>query len=307
MNNKEFNRNVCFTFFEDYRKTAKELEEDFGKEIVADYYNTIIDYALYGIEPELKGAIKYIWHTTKASINKSIERRSGGFRENIEQTEKVLKYKEENPKATQREIAEATGISLGKVNKVLNASSSSDTNANTNSVSTSDTIREREHEHCSRSTEEQTKEKKRVLEDLSDEELENAIKDYNNKVKYLDIQKKYNLKDKVTKDTIRKMESILKQRVAKEKNEKTISIIKTELQSNPTLINDVAACFGLSRKEFESIVPTLSVSLGAIYNHFKDEDKDWKEYYNNPDNETYIGNKTYLEFIQNIIKASVTS
>lgn len=153
-----FKRNVCFTFFEDYRLTAKDLEADFGKEVVADYYNAIIDYALYGNEPDLKGTLKYIWHTTKSTIDKSIERRSNGFtRENTKQTEIIKDYKKNHPDATQREIAEATGISIGKVNKVLknnkddNSNSNTITNSNTNTITNTTNEREREHnrEHVS--------------------------------------------------------------------------------------------------------------------------------------------------------------
>lgn len=154
MKEKNFKRNICFTFFEDYRLSAKEIEADFGKEVVADYYNAIIDYALYGNEPELKGVLKYTWHTTKSTIDRSIERRANGFsRENTVQTDVVKKYKEEHPNATQREISKATGVSTGKVNKVLkniNGSSNSNTNSDTNSYSNSSS--EREHEQSSYSS-----------------------------------------------------------------------------------------------------------------------------------------------------------
>lgn len=175
--NKEFDRSVCFTFFEDYRKTAKELEADFGKETVADYYNAIIDYALYTAEPELKGPLKYIWPTTKTTIDKSIDRRSNGFKENIEQTEKIIKYKKENPDATQREIAEATNTSLGKVNKVLQdayAISSSNSNSNTN------TCNEREH-----------REHEREHREHEDDDIKLAVIEcYIQKYKYSQIQTK---------------------------------------------------------------------------------------------------------------------
>lgn len=170
MSNKEFNRSVCFTFFEDYRKTAIEIENDFGKEAVCDYYNAIIDYALYEIEPELKGVLKYTWHTTKTTIDSSVNRRASGFREDTEATEKILEYKRQNPNATQREIADATNTSVGKVNKALKSlnntpnpdtntdtSSSSDSNTYPNSItntsSNTNTIREREREHAHASPE----------------------------------------------------------------------------------------------------------------------------------------------------------
>ncbi len=308
MSNKEFNRNVCFTFFEDYRKTAKEIEEDFGKEAVADFYNAIIDYALYEIEPELKGVLKYTWHTIKTTIDKNVEKRSSGFRENTEQTEKILKYKEENPKATQREIAEATGVSLGKVNKVLKASSitSSITNTitNTSSSSSSNTIREHEHEHEEKK--EEKREKERDLEDLTDEELNNLLRKFRGRESYANLKKEFHLANGVLdKELSSKIESILAQRAAKAKNREAMTTIKSELQTNPKLIDDIANLLSLSREEVKTIIPTLSVSLEAVYNHFKNDDIDWKAYYENLENETYVGNKTYLEFIQSIIKTNI--
>lgn len=249
MNKKEFNRNICFTFFEDYRKTAKEIEEDFGKEAVADFYNAIIDYALYEIEPELKGVLKYTWHTIKTTIDKNVEKRSSGFRENTEQTEKILKYKEENPKATQREIAEATGVSLGKVNKVLKASSitSSITNTITNTSSSSNTIREHEHEHEEKK--EEKREKERDLEDLTDEELESIISDYSKKVSYKATRERLNLNRQVTKDTHKEVESILAQRAAKARYKETVDTLGFDLDSNVTL--DMAYHFATEILKFK--------------------------------------------------------
>lgn len=117
---KEFDRSMCFTFFEDYFLTAKEIEADLGCKEALEYYNAIISYALYGDNPELKGAIKYIWPTTKSNIDRSIDSRKRSFNgEDIEMTEKVLKYKKSHQEASQREIAEACGCSLHKVNNVL--------------------------------------------------------------------------------------------------------------------------------------------------------------------------------------------
>ena len=149
----EFKRNICFSFFEDYRLAAKEIENDFGKEPVADYYNAIIDYALYGKEPNLTGVIKYVWPTTKTTIDKSIERRAVGFgKSNEDKTNAILMYLEQHPGASQREIAKETGISLGKVNSVLkniHTDSDSNTCSNTcsNSITNTNTSYEREREH----------------------------------------------------------------------------------------------------------------------------------------------------------------
>ena len=64
-----------FKFSEDYRLTAKEIEKDYGKEVVADFYNSIIDYALYETEPILNGPIKYAWPTLKVVIDRSMARK----------------------------------------------------------------------------------------------------------------------------------------------------------------------------------------------------------------------------------------
>lgn len=145
----EFKRNICFSFFEDYRLVAKEIENDFGKEPVADYYNAIIDYALYEKEPNLTGVIKYVWPTTKTTIDKSIERRAIGFgKSNEDKTNAILMYLEQHPDATQREIARETGISLGKVNSVLkNTRIDSNSNSCSNSITNTNTSDEREREH----------------------------------------------------------------------------------------------------------------------------------------------------------------
>lgn len=241
--NKVFERNVCFTFFEDYRLTAKELEDDFGKEIVADYYNAIIDYALYEQEPELKGTIKYVWHTTKTTIDKSVERRSNAFgKADVETTKKILQYKENHPEATQRKIAEAVGCSPGKVNKVLkDYSSNTYSNSNTDTNSSSNTCNEREREHVSLSSDEgkpsldvanapddathlseREDRKKRTLKDLTKEELNGLLDDFragkDEGFTYPVLQQKYNLTngqlDKKLPDTIN---SIFKDREKEDK------------------------------------------------------------------------------------------
>lgn len=261
---KEFSRNICFTFFEDFRKTAKEIETDFGKESVADYYNAIIDYALYANEPELKGVIKYIWHTTKASIDKSIERRSNGFtKEDTEKTEKVLNYKKENPTATQREIADATGVSVGKVNKVLNKDafdSISITDSNTSSIST--TSIEREHEHDSHEDttvkKESEKKKDRKLEELSDTEQNEIIRHFRNgTMKYGEMYKQYHLiYGCLTKESILKLEEEMRIKANKNKEE-----IKNSINLN------ALKTFGLTQNEGDELCDYLS---GYSWSDFSD-------------------------------------
>lgn len=147
--------------------------------------------------------------------------------------------------------------------------------------------------------------RKRELEDLTDEELDNLLKRYRAKEKYAVLQKDFSLQYGIlSKELPSQINSIIKERKDKKKREESMSIIETELQSNPTLIDDISALLGLSRKEVESIIPALSVSLEDVYDYLKDE-IDWKEYYNNPEHELYVGNKSYLEFIQEIIKTNV--
>lgn len=229
---KEFDRKVCFTFFEDYRKTAKEIEDEYGKDEVALYYNAIIDYALYGIEPEMKGVIRFVWHTTKSTIDKSIERRSNGFvREDTDKTEKVLEYKKQNPNATQREIAEATGISVGKVNKVLknNLISNTDTNTDTITKSFANTTSEREYEHVSQKCSDDKREikKNRILNDLTKKEKEEIVKHFRNgTMQYSEMYKHYGLTSGcLTKDTIFKLEKEIKKlnAIENKENEKMIN------------------------------------------------------------------------------------
>lgn len=260
-NNKEFDRNICFTFFEDYRKTAKEIEEDFGKEAVAEYYNSIIDYALYEIEPELKGTIKYLWHTTKTTIDKSIDRRASGFaREDIEMTERILKYKKDNPNATQRDIAHFTGASIGKVNKVLNNHSISYTNSDAST--SSNTTSEHEHEHGSSIDEKKNikkeKKKPRKLEEISDKEKAEIVKHFRAKTKtYTEMNIYYNLEyGCLSAESILSLEEelIIKNNKEKDLNKKKI---------NQETLN----IFELNKQEGDELCKYLS---GHLWEEFSD-------------------------------------
>lgn len=121
--NKEFDRSKAFTFYGEWAEMAREILNDYGKEIVADFFLAITNYALYEIEPEEKKApLKYFWPQLKEKIDASQEHRSRGFsKEDKELTNSIIKYKTENPNATYREIVSAVGCSLGKVSKVLSS------------------------------------------------------------------------------------------------------------------------------------------------------------------------------------------
>ena len=141
MTNKEFDRSVAFTFYKEWKEDADIIEEDYGYEGKVKFYDAIIDYALYEIDPEMKPPVKYFWNTIKEKIDASQEHRSRGFsKTDTETSKKILDYKQEHPEASQREIADAIGCSLGKVNKTLkNDSNINNTNTDTTTNTTTST------------------------------------------------------------------------------------------------------------------------------------------------------------------------
>ena len=120
-NNNVFDRSVAFTFYKEWKEDADTIEEDFGAEGKAKFYDAIINYALFEVEPEMKAPIKYFWNTIKEKIDASQKNRSKGFREDTGMTQKVIDYKQQNPEASVRDVAKAVGCSIGKVSKSLNS------------------------------------------------------------------------------------------------------------------------------------------------------------------------------------------
>lgn len=120
-NNNVFDRSVAFTFYKEWKEDADTIEEDFGAEGKAKFYDAIINYALFEVEPEMKAPIKYFWNTIKEKIDASQKNRSKGFREDTDMTQKVIDYKQQNPEASVRDVAKAVGCSIGKVSKSLNS------------------------------------------------------------------------------------------------------------------------------------------------------------------------------------------
>ena len=136
-NNNVFDRSVAFTFYKEWKEDADTIEEDFGAEGKAKFYDAIINYALFEVEPEMKAPIKYFWNTIKEKIDASQKNRSKGFREDTVMTQKVIDYKQQNPEASVRDVAKAVGCSIGKVSKSLNStpiSTSTTTNTTTNTT-----------------------------------------------------------------------------------------------------------------------------------------------------------------------------
>ena len=138
-NNNVFDRSVAFTFYKEWKEDADTIEEDFGAEGKAKFYDAIINYALFEVEPEMKAPIKYFWNTIKEKIDASQKNRSKGFREDTVMTQKVIDYKKQNPEASVRDVAKAVGCSIGKVSNSLNSipiSTSTTTNTTTNTNTT---------------------------------------------------------------------------------------------------------------------------------------------------------------------------
>ena len=136
-NNNVFDRSVAFTFYKEWKEDADTIEEDFGAEGKAKFYDAIINYALFEVEPEMKAPIKYFWNTIKEKIDASQKNRSKGFREDTVMTQKVIDYKQQNPEASVRDIAKAVGCSIGKVSNSLNSTPiSTTTNTTTNTTTT---------------------------------------------------------------------------------------------------------------------------------------------------------------------------
>ena len=138
-NNNVFDRSVAFTFYKEWKEDADTIEEDFGAEGKAKFYDAIINYALFEVEPEMKAPIKYFWNTIKEQIDASQKNRSKGFREDTGMTQKVIDYKQQNPEASVRDVAKAVGCSIGKVSKSLNStpiSTYTTTNTTTNTNTT---------------------------------------------------------------------------------------------------------------------------------------------------------------------------
>lgn len=116
---KEFDRSICFTFYNDFHEQIMDVKRDFGIEEAFQVYEAIVNYGLYGIEIE-KGKVRtLVSNTTISKIENSQANRSKWFNgENFEQTKVVAEFMRDHPKASQRSIASATGVSKTKVGKV---------------------------------------------------------------------------------------------------------------------------------------------------------------------------------------------
>ena len=120
MKEKEFDRSLCFTFYNSFHEQILDVKRDFGIEAAFEVYEAIVNYGLYSTEIP-KGKVRtLVGNTTLEQIDTSQSRRSRGFlKEDTGLTKVVALYYRDHPKASQREIANATGASKSKVQKTL--------------------------------------------------------------------------------------------------------------------------------------------------------------------------------------------
>lgn len=111
---EEFDRSVCFMFFESYLESAEKFQKQFGTEVAFNYLTGLAKYALYQEESE-DALINALVSGLKNTIDSGQEKRSKGFsKEDFEQTKLVAEYHRDHPEASQRQIVEALN---GKVKK----------------------------------------------------------------------------------------------------------------------------------------------------------------------------------------------
>ena len=220
------------------------IREQLGDEKCAEYFIALAEYALYQKDSE-DVMIRMFITGLKNTIDAGQSKRERGFKgkhnsEDVELTNKIIEYKKEHPDESQDKIAKACNCSKGKVNKVIkrmneevdslnnnvndnsnlnsnsNLNDNDNLNLNLNLNTNSMTVTVTEESQKSQSREEEKKEKdlnnKRRLEDLTDEELDNLKYDYESKVKYTELYKKYNLADRIDNTLLSKIFEIKKDR-----------------------------------------------------------------------------------------------
>lgn len=150
--NRAFDRSICFSNFESQVNAVKQIEASQGAETALRAYFILADYCLYGIEPDpASNPWGFAWALVKQQASTSIKNRARGFgSEDTEKTEAILEYMGENPHASRREVAQAVGCSVGKVQKVASSGpythSLDDTRSHDHSHNLNHS-REREREH----------------------------------------------------------------------------------------------------------------------------------------------------------------
>lgn len=206
-NKEEFDRSIAFTFYAEWAQDADTIEEDYGLEGVGMLCKAIWSYALYEIETDdvKHPPIKYFWNSIKEKIDASQNHRARGFqKEDVELTNKIIDYKNNNLNSSQREIAEVFSCSVGKVNKVLKNYNATSTNTITSTSTTTMNVNVNAHDSQG--------ENKRNLKDLTEEELVGISEKIENGEKYIDVQNQYNLSCRISKETPNECYEIIQKR-----------------------------------------------------------------------------------------------
>lgn len=238
---RTFNRNVCFQFYESYLEQAELIKEQFGAETCANYFIALARYGLYQEEPSDK-MVRLLISGLKNTIDAGQLKRERAFdRQNTDKTEMIIKYKQEHPDATQREIAEACDCSVGKVNKALNTNTNSNNNYNnnTNSNTNNNSVNMNVNTHSLQ------EEKKKEIKDLTEEEAKEISEKLRNGERYIDIQNQYNLiYGSITKD----FEKQYEEAVQREREQRE----QANIDENKDKYEFIHKCWGL-----ESIKSTI--------------------------------------------------
>ena len=294
---KIFDRSVAFTFYKEWKQDADTIEEDFGIEVKAAYYDAIINYALFEIEPEMKAPIKYFWNSIKEKIDASQKNRSRSFREDTEMTQNIINYKAANPTASQRTIAEALGCSVGKVNKVLNTNTSTNTSTSTN---TTMNVNVNAHEE---------ELEKREIEDLEERELEALKKDFKARMLYKDIATKYNLK-LVTKEMCDSIDELIKAKVAERqeaeqrKDAELLPIYKTLADYLGMNVNKVKNYIKQTQLDVHTFKDFADANPEYSFEYWNDDENNCKQGYHKENNVGKpVPNVTYEKYLLKGINA----
>jgi hypothetical protein len=117
---KEFDRSICFTFYESYFKQMELVEKNNGVEDAYNVCKSIIRYALYGESIEDDNIRMLVGESLLCNVDISQKRRSRSFgKEDLDMSEKIVTLHLDRPELSQDKIAKTLGISKGKVNRTL--------------------------------------------------------------------------------------------------------------------------------------------------------------------------------------------
>ena len=120
MNKEEFDRSVCFTFFNDYHEQIMRVNDAYGSEKAFAVYNAIVNYGLYETEITDPEIMLLVGASLLKNIDNSQKKRALCFAgEDMEMSRKIIQLHLEHPEYSQNKIVQVLDTSTGKVNKTL--------------------------------------------------------------------------------------------------------------------------------------------------------------------------------------------